>query len=105
MLGSERIKIRRIGVEDIRVYRPSASIIARDQIALIGAGRMGAALADCWLSQGLSPDALVIVEPYPTNELIDLADQKKIRLFNSLTEIVASTVLFLAIKPQISDEV
>src|SRR5208282_5304482 len=37
--------------------------------------------------------------------LINLTNQKKVRLFNSLTEISASTVLFLAVKPQISDEV
>src|SRR6202040_942429 len=42
-------------------------------VVLVGAGKMGAALLEGWLSLGFEPKNLVVLEPQPSRELTALA--------------------------------
>src|SRR5262245_53618950 len=48
-------------------------------IVLAGAGKMGGAMLSGWLAGGLDPSRVVVVEPYPSDEIRALA-QKGVRL-------------------------
>jgi len=75
------------------------------KVALIGAGRMGLALATGWLRSrrgGLDADTLVIVEPNPSDELEELSTRHGIKVLPELTKSAATGVdrVVLAVKPQ-----
>jgi pyrroline-5-carboxylate reductase len=75
------------------------------KVALIGAGRMGLALAAGWLRSrrsGLDADTLVIVDPNPSDELAELAARHGIKVMGELTKTAAAGVdrVVLAVKPQ-----
>ncbi len=83
---------------------PAASNVT-GKVALIGAGRMGAALASGWLRQrhgGLDAQTLVIVDPSPGDEALELAQRHGITILPELTKKAASGVdrVVLAVKPQ-----
>lgn len=76
------------------------------KVALIGAGRMGTALAAGWLRArrgGLDAETLVIAEPAPSDELTELAGRHGIRIMPQLTKAAATGVdrVVLAVKPQV----
>ncbi|MBV5258249.1 pyrroline-5-carboxylate reductase [Synechococcus moorigangaii CMS01] len=78
---------------------------ATGKVALIGAGRMGLALAAGWLRArrgGLDSDTLVIVEPNPSDELAELAGKHGIKVLPTLTKSAAAGLdrVVLAVKPQ-----
>jgi len=69
-------------------------------VLLIGAGRMGSALLQGWLSQGAK--SLIVVEPRPSAELRKLARAKKIALFAAPSDVKRKpSVCVVAIKPQV----
>ncbi|MFC4725499.1 pyrroline-5-carboxylate reductase [Glycocaulis abyssi] len=75
------------------------------KVALIGAGRMGLALAAGWLRArrgGLDSGTLVIVEPNPSDELEELAGKYAIKVMPTLTKAAATGLdrVVLAVKPQ-----
>jgi pyrroline-5-carboxylate reductase len=70
------------------------------QVVLVGAGKMGLALARGWLAHGLPPASLVLVNPRPSNALKDFAEQTGARLVPNVEGIVAD-VLVMAVKPQV----
>lgn len=67
------------------------------KITLIGAGRMGSALAGGWLKAGFE-GRVEIVEPRPSVEVIEWAEADKIRLNG---EASAADILVVAVKPQV----
>lgn len=73
---------------------PSAPIV------LIGAGKMGGALLTGWLAGGLDPKAVVVVDPNPPAETLDLLAKHGIPHATSAPEGVKARVLLLAVKPQ-----
>jgi len=73
---------------------PSAPIV------LIGAGKMGGALLTGWLAGGLDPRAVVVVDPNPPAETLDLLAQHGIAHATSAPANVKARVLLLAVKPQ-----
>lgn len=84
----------------------SASNERTGKVALIGAGRMGLALAAGWLRArrgGLDCDTLIIVEPNPSDELNALAGKHGIKVLPELTKSAASGLdrVVLAVKPQV----
>jgi pyrroline-5-carboxylate reductase len=66
-------------------------------IALGGAGKMGGAMLTGWLAGGLDATRVVVIEPYPSDEIRALA-AKGIQL-NPKTATAADT-LVVAVKPQ-----
>ena len=73
------------------------------RLVLIGAGKMGGAMAQGWLDAGLPAASLTIVEPDPSPEIASLAASRGVAL-NPHGE-VAPDVLVLAVKPQSLDQV
>jgi pyrroline-5-carboxylate reductase len=71
-----------------------------ERIVLVGAGRMGAALAAGWLRRGLNPHSMTILEPNPSTELKELAASRGIALN---APAAPPDVLVLAVKPQALD--
>jgi pyrroline-5-carboxylate reductase len=68
-------------------------------IVLAGAGKMGGAMLSGWLARGLDAKRVVVIEPYPSNEVSALTT-KGIRLNPTPTEVGAVATLVVALKPQ-----
>ena len=68
-------------------------------VVLVGAGKMGLALARGWIAGGLPPSRLVLVDPFPSDAAKAFAAEVQVRLLKS-TEHVLTHVLVLAVKPQ-----
>ncbi len=66
----------------------------RHGLVLLGCGRMGSALLAGWLVRGLSPEAVTVIEPDPSEWL----QSQPVRLNADLPE--APAVVVLAVKPQ-----
>jgi pyrroline-5-carboxylate reductase len=69
-------------------------------LALVGAGKMGAALLGGWLGAGVAPQLISVHEPHPSESLARLAAEKGIAL--NPAPAPAQTIV-LAIKPQMLD--
>ncbi|WP_135448154.1 pyrroline-5-carboxylate reductase [Tabrizicola caldifontis] len=68
--------------------------VARDGLVLLGCGKMGSALLAGWLKAGVKPDAVWVLEPNPTDWLIETG----VHLNEGLPP--APAVALLAVKPQ-----
>lgn len=73
-------------------------------VVLIGAGKMGLALARGWLTAGLLPDNLVLVDPKPADAATGFAAERGVRLVAAANGLRPEVVV-LAVKPQIIDQV
>jgi len=67
-------------------------------VVLIGAGKMGGALLDGWLSRKLSPKKVVVIEPTPSKSIKALA-RRGVRI-NPKGSIGKVAAMVLAVKPQ-----
>jgi pyrroline-5-carboxylate reductase len=73
---------------------------------LAGAGNMGLALLAGWLAQGLPPGRIVVQEPSPSPDAKALAARQGIALQPTLAAgTPPPSVLVVAVKPQVMDEV
>jgi pyrroline-5-carboxylate reductase len=72
------------------------------KLLLIGAGKMGGAMLDGWLKQGMPPNNITVVDPMPSDRMRELA-QQGLRLSPPVAEIGRTNVIVLAIKPQMLD--
>jgi pyrroline-5-carboxylate reductase len=68
--------------------------VARDGLVLLGCGKMGTALLTGWLAAGLPVEAVWVIEPNPTDWLI----QTGVHLNEGLPD--SAAVALLAVKPQ-----
>jgi len=68
-------------------------------VVLVGAGKMGLALARGWIAGGLPPGQLVLVDPFAGDAARKFSDDNGVRLLKS-AENVLTHVLVLAVKPQ-----
>ncbi len=80
------------------------SLIDIGPVVLVGAGKMGLALAQGWIAGGLKPDELVLVDPMPAEAAQKFATERGVRLLTT-PHGVLTAVLVLAVKPQIIDQV
>jgi pyrroline-5-carboxylate reductase len=71
-------------------------------LVLVGAGKMGGAMLEGWLKLGLDPKRVAIKEPTPAPEIAALAAQG-VRI--NPAAIDDASVILLAVKPQVADEV
>lgn len=69
---------------------------------LLGCGKMGGALLDGWLANGLDPRATIILDPYPADALKQIEGLTFIT--NGLYQGAAPRAVMLAVKPQMMDE-
>ena len=84
---------------------PSTATLAdfTGHVVLVGAGQMGGALLRGWLSHGLAPSRVTIIDPRPPANIQAVIDAHGIAL-DPVSPAVAD-VLIVAVKPQIADEV
>jgi len=73
-------------------------------VYLIGAGKMGHALAQGWLRGGLPADQLVLVDPQPQAFMTEFAGTNSVRLLDRAPA-DEPRVLVLAVKPQMMPNV
>ena len=78
----------------------SASLRSIGPVMLVGAGKMGVALARGWLDAGLPPTNLLVVDPAPGQGALDLAEDYGLTLSSS-AQGLQPNVLVLAVKPQV----
>lgn len=69
-------------------------------VVLVGAGKMGLALARGWIASGLGTDDLILVDPHPQDETGAFCKANGLSLLVHVEPQLA-TVLVLAVKPQI----
>ncbi|HEY7386416.1 MAG TPA: pyrroline-5-carboxylate reductase [Beijerinckiaceae bacterium] len=72
-------------------------------LVLFGAGKMGGAMLEGWLADGLSMSSATILDPQPSLEVQTLCAEKRIALNPPVREIPPAKVVVLAIKPQTLD--
>jgi pyrroline-5-carboxylate reductase len=73
-------------------------------LVLVGAGKMGGAMAQGWLDAGLPASSLTIIEPNPSSEIASLAADRGFVL-NPGVAVSPPVMLVLAVKPQSLDQV
>ena len=69
-------------------------------VVLVGAGKMGLALARGWIAGGLPPASLVLVDPFAGETARAFAEQHGVRLLKRIDNVLTH-VLVLAVKPQV----
>jgi pyrroline-5-carboxylate reductase len=74
------------------------------RLVLVGAGKMGGAMARGWLDAGLPASSLTILEPNPSSEIASLAADRGVAL-NPRLAASPPQMLVLAVKPQSLDQV
>lgn len=72
-------------------------------LVLVGAGKMGGAMLDGWLSAGLEPKRITIIDPLPSEELTKQAQSHGFAINPDPSKQKAPEVLVLGIKPQMLD--
>ncbi len=75
-------------------------------LLLAGCGKMGTALLDGWLEQGMAPDGITVIEPDPT-AAADLSN-RGVGVLGDAADIAADAapdVVVFAVKPQVMDHV
>ncbi len=75
---------------------------ATHSLLLIGAGKMGGAMLEGWLKQGMTPSQITVVDPFPSERMRELAAHG-LRLSPKVETIGSTDVIVLAIKPQMLD--
>src|ERR1700735_3881512 len=73
------------------------------RLVLVGAGKMGGAMARGWLDAGLPASSLTILEPNPSSEIASLAADRGLAL-NPRVAASPPQTLVLAVKPQSLDQ-
>src|SRR5262245_22820941 len=73
-------------------------------LALIGAGKMGGALLEGWLRQGIDPKQVVAFDPHPPPEIAAVLEDRGIRHNPDPERLEPLEVLLVAVKPQFMDE-
>jgi pyrroline-5-carboxylate reductase len=74
-------------------------------LLLVGAGKMGGALLAGWLRQGLDPALVYVQDPTPAPEVAGLMASHGIRVRHQAKLPAPPSVIVIAVKPQIIDEV
>ncbi len=74
-----------------------------NSLILVGAGKMGGAMLEGWLSLGLDPARVVALDPYPGPAMAELCRTSGARLNPPRDALSPPDVLVLAVKPQMFD--
>lgn len=74
-------------------------------LVLVGAGNMGGALLKGWLDRGLAPRDVLVQDPAPPPAIAAMLASRGIAANPSVNPGRAPSVILLAVKPQIMDEV
>ncbi|MGF7161768.1 pyrroline-5-carboxylate reductase [Rhodoligotrophos appendicifer] len=75
------------------------------KLVLVGAGKMGGAMLEGWLSRGLTAGQVVVIDPSPAPEITDLINRQGVTLNPVIDAIDDVAVVLIAVKPQAIGEV
>ncbi|SON57057.1 Pyrroline-5-carboxylate reductase [Hartmannibacter diazotrophicus] len=81
------------------------SLAAASPLVLVGAGKMGSAMLDGWLEQGLAPAGVTLVDPGAGDHLKDYLARGATHVARAGEVSVVPAVVILAVKPQMMAEV
>ncbi len=81
------------------------SVELKNQLFLVGAGKMGGALLEGWVAQGVDPQLVSVLDPGLASGAGALIQERQITLNPDLDNQARAEVVVLAIKPQIMGEV
>lgn len=74
-------------------------------LVLVGAGKMGGAMLTGWLDRGLPADGVVVIEPRPSPELLELLAERGVRHETTAPAGLTARVMVVAVKPQVLGDV
>lgn len=74
-------------------------------VVLVGAGNMGGAMLKSWVAKGMSPENITVLDPGISEQVKSALLKSKIWHAETPSNISATDVLILAIKPQMMDKV
>ncbi|MBT5185157.1 MAG: pyrroline-5-carboxylate reductase [Kordiimonadaceae bacterium] len=83
------------------------AINSSNPILLLGCGKMGSAMLSGWLKEGLSSDAIYIVDPFLDNirQEFDVINQTQLHVkLDSLPKDLKPSFVIAAVKPQMMDD-
>ncbi len=72
-------------------------------LVLVGAGNMGGGMLSGWLDQGLNATDIYVLDPKPSDELVQLAAARGLHLNPAQKNIPDPALVLLAVKPQMMD--
>jgi pyrroline-5-carboxylate reductase len=75
------------------------SKLSKQEIVIVGCGKMGSALLKGWLAEGLDPNEITIIDPNPSDWLI----KQTVRLNKTLP--INPSIVLIAVKPQMMPDV
>ena len=75
------------------------SKLSKQEIVIVGCGKMGSALLKGWLAEGLDPNEITVIDPYPSDWLI----KQTVRLNKTLPS--NPSIVLIAVKPQMMPDV
>jgi len=81
------------------------AVAASGPIVLVGAGNMGGAMLSGWLKSGIEGSSVLVVDPGPSPAMAGLIAGNGVRHETSAPAGVKAGVLFVAVKPQVIDQV
>jgi pyrroline-5-carboxylate reductase len=81
------------------------SIPLTGRLVLLGAGKMGGAMLEGWISAGVPPAQIVALDPAPPPEVLSLIAKHGIAHNPPLDSLGGVEVLLVAVKPQVMDSV
>ncbi len=72
---------------------------------LVGAGRMGGAMLSGWIADGVDPSALVVCDPGPAAEMLEMLSKHGVRHVTEVSADLKPAIVLIAVKPQMMDAV
>jgi pyrroline-5-carboxylate reductase len=75
------------------------SKLSKQEIVIVGCGKMGSALLKGWLAEGLNPNEITVIDPNPSDWLI----KQTVRLNKTLP--INPSIVLIAVKPQMMPDV
>jgi pyrroline-5-carboxylate reductase len=81
------------------------TISLEGRLVLVGAGKMGGAMLEGWLRDGIEPTRVIVIDPAPPAEIKAVVEKSRIALNQPLRGLGDAEVVVIAVKPQIADEV
>ncbi len=75
------------------------SKLSKQDIVIVGCGKMGSALLRGWLTEGLDPNEITVIDPNPSDWLI----KQTVRLNKTLP--INPSIVLIAVKPQMMPDV
>ena len=83
----------------------AASVPLSGLLVLLGAGKMGGAMLEGWLAQGVPADRIVTLDPSPPPEVAALIASRGVSHNPDPASLKGLEVLLVAVKPQVMDDV